>query len=400
VDLPTFADLFRIGEAEILSRNGALTRAVLERPGTDANALVASGAAVGDEVVGQLATTAAGLFLDSATASALDRLVFDRYGLLRKPAAPALGSVNFSTMAPAPAAFTINAGVVVSTADGIQYVTTTTVTFPMGSVGPVIVPIRSVLAGFAQQAKPATVTTIVSNIPGATSDIAVTNPLATSGAADAETDDLLRVRAQGFFTSVRRGTLNAITEAALAVPGVQTAVAFEVLDALGRPARYVQLVVSDAFTDALVGVSPTPPLYATQSQQLSLAVFNALFDVRPAGVFVQVSVASVVLQAVQLALTFIAGANVDLVALEARAAIIAYINGTSPGALLTTANMVNALRTVPGLIVTGSEIVSPAGSVQALPLQVLRSTLGLVTAVSMQPDRPLMRTTDPDAFVS
>ena len=75
---------------------------------------LAVGVAVGDEVIGQLIDVIAGAFLDSARGEALDRLVFDRYGLLRKQAASSLGTVNFITTTPTASSFTIPEGTVVS----------------------------------------------------------------------------------------------------------------------------------------------------------------------------------------------------------------------------------------------------------------------------------------------
>ena len=47
MDFPSFNDLFRVAESEVLSRNSRLTQPVIERQGTDSNALVAGSAAVG-----------------------------------------------------------------------------------------------------------------------------------------------------------------------------------------------------------------------------------------------------------------------------------------------------------------------------------------------------------------
>ena len=99
-DLPVFEDLFRIARDEAMLRNGRISREAIEREGMDANILMAAGTAIGDEVVGQLGALEAAVFLDSAKGAALDRLVFDRYSLVRKPASAALGTVTFTTTAP------------------------------------------------------------------------------------------------------------------------------------------------------------------------------------------------------------------------------------------------------------------------------------------------------------
>lgn len=398
MDLPTFKDLFRVARDEVLARNGKISKDAVEREGSDANILMAAAAAIGDEVVGQLATVASGTFLDSAEGDALDRLVFDRYGLVRKSAAASVGTVQFRSAGGAPTTFTIPIGVQLSTADGTQFVTVESVVFLAGSLGPVACGVSSSLAGAGQNAKANTITSIISQIPSQPADLTVTNPYATAGGDDTETDQSLRNRARGFFTTVRRGTLGALEEAALGVPGVQKASAFEVVDALGRPARVVQLVVADSFTEQFVNYTTVPPRYEVQSQLLSSLVFNALSDVRAAGVFVQCIVANVVLQSFQLGLTFNAGADVNTAALSARAALVSYVNALSPGEPIVIADALNVLANVPGLAPSGNTIVSPAGNVSAKPLQVLRTSLGLVTAVASQTNQPVITGINPDAF--
>lgn len=396
-DFPTFAELFRIARDEALSKNSSLTREIIEREGTDANALTAGGVAAADEVVGQLTKVASSLYLDSAVGQDLDRLVFDRYNLVRKPASPAVGTVEFSTTAANPTAFSIPVNTKLQTSDGKQFLTTAAATFPTNSTGPVLVAVRSAKAGLSQQAKAGTITNILASINGAPADLKVTNTLATAGADNEELDDSLRDRAKRFFTTVRRGTLKAIEAGALAVPGVRKATAFEATDGLGRPAKSVQLLVSDAFTDQLVNSATVPAAYEAQSQVLANAVFQSLDDVRAAGIFVDVRVAQVVLLTVQLGLSFVAGVDVDSVAFQARAIIVAYVNSLPPGEDFRRSDAIAALRGVAGLIVSDSDIISPAGDVVTTQLQVLRTTLGTVVASTVQPDRALAGSTNPDA---
>jgi len=398
-DLPSFQTLFRIARDEVLARNGRLSREAVEREGMDANILIAAGAAMADEVTGQIADLAASLFLDSARDEDLDRLVFDRYGLVRKPAAASIGSVEFTTTVASPTTFAIPTGVIVQTADGLQFITTEAGVFNVGSTGPVVLAVRSLLAGADQDAKSGTINSIVSTIANAPDDVAVTNSLATVGGDEAETDDSLRERARRFFTTARRGTNAAIEAAALNVPGIQTASMFEVLDALGRPARLAQLVVADAFTEQFVDYETVPPRFEVQSQAITTAVNEALADVRPAGTFIQVIVANTVIQPIQLALTFQAGANVSDSALQARAAAANYVNALAPGDPLIIQGLLNVLELVSGLRFTGDEVLSPAGDVIATPLQLLRTTLGLVAATAAQTDTPIVTGQNPDAFV-
>jgi hypothetical protein len=46
----------------------------------------------------------------------------------------------------------------------------------------------------------------------------------------------------------------------------------------------------------------------------------------------------------------------------------------------------------------GLGIVSPAGNIAVKPLQVLRTSLGLVSAVAAQTDLPLVTGTNPDSY--
>lgn len=401
MDFPSRQDLFRIARDAVLQLNSKITREAVERDGSDINIIIAAATAAAEEVVGQLIDVCSSRFLSSAANDALDRLVFDTYGLVRKEAATSLGTVVFSTTAANPTAFTIPANTPVSTAAGVEFVTSIDTSFPAGSTGPIYVPVQSVLAGADQQAAIGTITSILSTITDQPSDLVVTNTVATAGGDDEEDDDSLRDRARRYFTTVQRGTIGALEAAALSVPGVNRASAIEVLDSSGRPARFVQLIISDRFTDALANLGVTDPSYEAQSQQLAQQVFFALEDHRAAGVFVQVIVAQVVLQSVQLQLTFSAGVDADVVALNARAAVVNYINTLQPGASLVPETIISeALESIVGLVITGDEILTPAGTVLPNATQVIRSTLALVTAVAVQSSQPVALTTNPDAFLA
>jgi uncharacterized phage protein gp47/JayE len=239
-------------------------------------------------------------------------------------------------------------------------------------------PIRSVLAGASQQVGANTIVNPLTTIAGAPSNLSITNPLATAGAADPETDAELRDRAQRFFSTVQRGTLTAIEQAARNVPGVRYARAFEDVDNAGRQSGYVSLVITDQYTASLAQLGTVPPTYETQSQQLAVAVTTAVEQARAAGVFVQVIVAQVILQPVTLLLRFQAGVDQEAVAVAARAACVQVINRLAPGETLTVAALQEALSQVPGLQYTGDEVSLPIGDVVPTPLQVLRTNLGLV----------------------
>ena len=378
MDRPTYADLFSIARNQLLQANPRLT--AVDREGSDANALVASIAAVGDEVAQQVAYVAAASFLDTATSLNLDRLVFDRYGLVRKPAAAALGTVQFTSATGAASTFAIPVQTKLVTADGTQFETTQPATFTLGSNGPVTVPVRSVLAGTTQQAGIGEINTLLSPVPGGVADLAVTNALATAGAADPETDAELRERARRFFTTVQRGTLASIEQAARGVPGVRYAAAFEDVDAYGQQTGYVSLAVTDQYTDTLALLGTVPPAYEAQSQQLAERVALAVDQARAAGIYVATIVAQVVLQPVTLLLRVKAGFDTQTVSLEARAACVQVVNALAPGASLTVAALEAALANVNGLYQSSDTVTLPVATVVPTPLQVIRTNLQLVVA--------------------
>ena len=395
MDFPSFNQLFEIARNEALTRSPALSLPAIEREGSDANILVASAVAAADEVIGQLIITASGLFLDSANDAALDRLLFDRYGLTRKVAANAIGEVQFTTTAATTAPFAIPAGTRLQTSSGTAFEVTTTTWFPLASTGPLTVPVRSLLAGADQQAKIGTITNIAGRIDGQPDDLFVTNAAATAGAADRESDSEFRERGRAFFTTVQRGTLSAIEQGALTVPGVTRANAYEILDPTGRPARIVSLIIADSFTDSLADYSVVPPVYQTQSANLANTVFNALEDYRPAGTFVAVQLGQVQLEPITLSLSFAAGVDAETVANSARAVIVTYINNLDPGVGYTRTQLVQALTSVSGLIITEQDLLNPGniikfpeGNRTPTPLQVLRTSLAIVRTSGINTSSP------------
>lgn len=385
MDFPSFRQLFEIARNEALVRSEPLSLQAIEREGSDVNILLATACAAADEVIGQLVLATSGLFLDSATGDALDRLLFDRYGLTRKVAANAIGEVEFSLPSLNLSPFAIPSGTQLRTSTGNAYETVGEYIFPAGTAGPVTAQVRSLLAGADQQAKIGTITNISGQISGAPATLTVTNSTATAGATDAESDSEFRERGRAFFTTVKRGTLSAIEQGALTVAGVTRANAFELLDTSGRPNRLVSLVIADKFTDTLANYGAVPPSYEIQSNALAQSVFNALEDYRPAGTFVQVQLAQVVLEPVTLSLSISAGYSSETVATSARAVVANYINNLDPGSGYTRAQLVQALKSVAGLIVTETDLLNPGNIIKfpegdrvANPLQVFRTALTIV----------------------
>lgn len=383
-DFPKFGDFFRIGADEAVARSQRLTVNAVDRDGSDSNIIIAAGAAVGEEVIGQLASVEEGVWLDSARGPKLDRWAWDRYGMTRKSAAPSFLFLAFSTSAVVGAMFTIPAGTRCATSDGKEFLTVVSVPFPAGGTGPITALARSSLAGSDQNVQSATVVNVTSSINSSPTDLAVTNVEASAGGANVESDDDFKSRIRRFWVSVRRGTRGAIETGALAVPGVVRAVAIEALHRFGYPTRSTTLVISDGFTDALVRVGTTVPLYDTQSQALAQQVAGALDDFRACGMPVKVIVAQVRLIAVVVRLRFQATVtNPDAVALYARTLIAQSIIGLDPGKAFDPAVAQELLTHVSGLDIFGDEIASPVGPIiPTSPYQKLATTLAQVTTDS------------------
>lgn len=394
-DFPSSTALFQAAREEVLLKNGQLSVAAVDRDGSDANILLAAAARIGDEIIGQLVNVVSGLYLDSATGDNLNRLLIDRYGLVRKEASTGLVALTFTANTAPSANVTIPANTLVRSTTGVTYVTIAPDTILTGGTT-VTITARSSLAGVNQQVNAYTLTTLSSPVPDAVAQgvtLSVTNNLASVGATDRETDADYRARGRSFFTSSRRGTLSSLEQGALTVPGVVRARAFETLSANGAQNGYVNLIIADQYTDTLATLTLPNPTYATQSSILAQTVFNALQEYRPAGIFVNVQTAQVVLQPIVLSLSFAAGVNVDAVALAARAAVVTYINNLNPGDDLTFEGLTAVINSIAGIVNNNSPIYSPplqpGDSIVTTPLQVIRTTLSLVRATATSDGSPI-----------
>lgn len=380
-DFPKVSELFRVFRDEAVSRSRRLTVNAVDRDGTDSNIMGFGGAAVGEEVIAQLAATEEGFWLDSSRGAKLDKWAWDRYGMVRKPAAPAFVTVRFTTTAANPTAFSIPPGTRVATSDGHEFLTVVGSVFPQFSVGPIEVLARSTLAGIDQNVRATKISSVVSSIVGQPTDLAVTNVEAATGGDNVEDDDDFKSRIRRFWVAARRGTKGAVETGALAVPGVVRATAIEALQTYGYPTRALTLVIADRFTDALVKTGQAVATYETKSQALAHVVFGALAEYRAYGIPVNVIVAQIKLVPVVLRLRFQATVtNTDALALYARTLVVQAVNELNPGATFDPDAIEALLASVPGLDIVGDEVASPVGAiVPTSPYQVLRTSLSLVT---------------------
>lgn len=386
-DLPRYDQLFRIGAAELLDTNDELALSSVLRDGHDANLIIRGGAAMGEEVVAQLADVEAGTYLDSSHGARLLKRAWDRHRLLPKPAAPPYVDVAFSLSAPAALGFTIPANTQIVSADGKQYLTVSDLTFPIATSGPHSVRARAALAGTSQAVQSGKLNSLVSTITGAPQGLTVTNPLASSEGADAESEDDLKRRCRLEPRSRVRGTKEAIEFAALSVPGVVRAQAFAGVDSVGRSNRIAAVAIAGQFTDTLVRQGVGSAVYESQSSALARVVeLEGLAEYRAFGIHVSAIVAQVFMLAIRLRLRYVASTQFDpaLVQLEAASVAVSFTNTMNPGATWDPAALVEKLRAVRGLDVRGDEVESPSGLVvPTSPYQVPRTTLDLVQFSSL-----------------
>lgn len=380
MDLPSFATLFRIGKAEALVRNPRLTPEEIEREGSDLNILVAAPAAMADECIAHIASVRKDLYVDTASGDALDRLITDRYpDLIRKQASPSYGYITFSFSPATTGAFNIPDATVLSTADGVQFVTVGVTAVAVGVTSKTI-PIRSTLAGASQKASANKILNLVSGISGApSSGMTVSNSAATFGGEDREKDGDYAVRYKRRYLAARRATIGAIEQAVLEVPGIVKCTIFENLDTLGRPIGYVQAVIADSYTEQFVTSSSTPAAYASQLANLQVEIDSLLREWRAAGVGVRVTFGQVILQSTRILLAYVAGADQAAVNNVVLSKMVQHINNLRPGQTLLLEDLRTLIRNTSGVVYTGNELVTPVGDVVPLPGQVLRTSATFTT---------------------
>lgn len=380
MDSPRRAQLFRVAAAALLDANDEVALTAVLRDGTDANLLVNGGVAMAEEVLSQLADVASGQFLDSATGEKLRRRGWDRHRLLPKPAGAPFVDVEFSLLVANPLTFTIPVNTRLRSADGKSYTTIVDAVFPAGSVGPITVMARSELAGTSQAVGAGKLTSITSTITGSPAGLTVSNPMASSDGADEENPDDYRRRCRLEPRARARGTREAIEFAALRVPGVVRATAFEGVDASGRANRIGGLVIAGQFTDTLVRQGVASAVYESQSSAFARVVeLEGLDDARAWGIHIGVFVAQVVMVSFLLRLRFRAGFDPDIAKLQAAATVVQGVNTLAPGVSIVPEDLITRLRAVRGLDVRGDEVESPAGPViPTSPYQVLRTTTSLI----------------------
>ena len=377
-DLPNRTELFRrFRAAAIATPNTRISPREIDRAGSDANLVAAGSSFVGEEIVRRQARALSGIFEDTAQGKALDRIIFDRKGLPRVPASPAVGTIVLERPNAAAGGGTIDGGLPgtipaparIQTNTGIVYVLLEPVPFGALDLGPFTVPVQAELAGVASEVEDLQGWSWVSAPFDPT--ITIANPEATSGASDDETDAQYKARAKAFFPTLRRGTIGAIEFGLRSTPGVASVAVVEATNSDGLPATVVQAYILDSLGRANA-------TFAARAQ-LNLLQYRA------GGIPVVVSAGVVQYVSIRLRLVFDTAIVLDTARafVDVKAAIIAAMGNLRPGATLERSLIIAAVRTVPGVLFSNDALIEPVGDlIPATSNSALRTLSELILAAA------------------
>lgn len=368
MELLSRLDSYEIGRRYLLARANKIEPTIVDTRGSNSNVFVGSMSFIAAAISRQLGSGIKSLLLDGARDEDLDRYAFDRYQLLKKGAAAALGASRFVRPNATGGPGSIDAGTVIQSLTGIEYVLTTTATFGVGDLQ-AEADVRAVQAGKSQQVGRNQLRRFKN--PGSIFDpsIQVTNPEPTAGGEDVEGYEAFRERIRDFWRTARRGILAAIEFGAKSVPGVDSAFAIEALTGDAQPARVVSMYIADSS-----GVA---------SKQLGDLVSTQLMEYRAAGIAVVLSLSLPQMITIRLQLAFIAGVATATIGLSIRTAIVETVNALGSNQTLLKSLLSNVLTRYAnqGLIVKDSSIIEPVGDLVPNPGFTLRTNMTLVTIV-------------------
>jgi uncharacterized phage protein gp47/JayE len=360
----TRLDLFSIGRASILASNPKISSDQVNTDGSDVNLIVGGQSVMCGYLALQHEARFASQYLDSCEGDDLDRFGQDRYQQPRLGASPSVATVRFYRAGSGAGAGTVNPGTLLSSRNGIQFITTSPANFSSTALNATAT-CQAVQSGSQTKTGINGIITISTALFDST--LQVTNDVASAGGEDREDDDTYRERLRAFWLDARRGTLGAIEEGAKGVSGVVSAQAIETLNYLGLPGRAVLLYIADS-----AGIA---------NQALATTVLQAEDDWRAAGIPVVVQIGSPQLVSLVLKLTFQATSNTITLTTSIINALVGFINTLGVNQTLTVGMLQSVLLRFQGdgLIVTQGTIVSPTGDLVPSLGQVIRTTTNLVT---------------------
>lgn len=349
MDLPTRADLFQAARRSVLASNAPrVNPKVVDVEGSNLNLVVNSAAVVGEELSRAFQACVRGLFGETARGAKLDRYVMDRTGgqLPRKGAQAATVQFTVLRATSAAGAGTIPSGTRITTADGVVFSTDSD-----------LVVSNTALSGLVGAT--CTFTGPGGRIANGTqrfvdapfdASLQVFNEAGAAGGTDVEDDFRYLGRYLGFFPTIRRGVEAAIRQAALVVPGVEIATVVEVINSTGMPAASGQLVVGDSDGNA--------------SAAMLQAVRDSLLAFRGLGIPISVLGGSITYQPVTWqGLAYLSGYDSLGVQASLKAVTAALTQFLNPNQILYRSDLIAAAKGVPGLVLSASSLLVPAGDV-------------------------------------
>lgn len=325
MNAPTFQALYDAYKAEVQSRRADLTD---WNEGSVLDGLGGGSAMLADESMRYYLALFSELFFDTAVGAALDRLALDRLGLERKPATAAYGTVTW-TKGDSGAAYDIPAGTVfrATLADGTTYTASSLYDVSIRA-DQVSVPVAVQADAVGRSSNLAVLTLDEVATPLVADPTATcTNTARLAGGSDAETDAAFRDRIRRYYSTLRRGTVDALKTGALSVPGV----AFVTVD---------ESTIED---DGIVRVYVGDPDASSNSTLASL-VETELENWRAAGVMVEVLGAGRDDRYCTLQVEIERGADLIAAAAAIRAAVIGHSEAIPPGRPARLSRIANAVH--------------------------------------------------------
>lgn len=376
-ELPTRQELFDVGRQYILRHSKRITPEMVETAGSDINIYNGAVSYFGQAVISQAGQRFNALIQAGSDGDDLTRLGFDRYQLNPVGAQPAYVFVTFQRKVSGTSGV-ISSQTYLQAKAGIIYITVDDAVFTTSTLKVENVLARAVNAGKDFQIGANKIFAPVFPAELFDTSITVSNP---EGAfilgQDSEANDIFRERIYNFWATVVRGTLKAIEQGALTVPGITRATAVEALtnDTNGflKPARVVQLFVandSGIITQALVN-----------------AVYEALEEYRAAGIAVLITPGVPQLINLRLRLHFIPGIHTSSLVEQIKASFMILINGLAPNKPLYRSALLNILAQYAdqGLFVDTTDnpltsaVVEPAGDLTPQPSRSIRVSRDTIT---------------------
>lgn len=303
-------------------------------------------------------------FLDSATASSLDKVVA-LVGVSRLAAGHPVAKVRFTRGPGAPGRITVPAGTALTDGQGNRYLTLVEITLEPNETT------RDVQAAGESTATPVVTAGALTRSEITIAGIsAVANPDPARALASAESDDDLRRRARGALHGVVRGTSDALRFSLLSIPGVKDVAIVEEPNGVPGEIRIDVAYAGDADDAARTLVART------------------IEQVKPAGVRVLSQEAARRRVDVRVQLTLagqgLAGAELDALESSLQGRLTDFLRAVPPGGSVRRAQLA-ALALQDTRIVDAQLFVAPQGGTESDSLALATGEVLDVGAISFSP---------------